>query len=299
MSLVQSTIAAVAASGHVAFPDLGLDPIIVQLGPFALRWYSMAYVAGIVIGYFYLLKLIAQPGAPMARRHADDLVFYAALGIMIGGRLGYVIFYNPEFYLENPLAILKLWDGGMSFHGGVLGTTAGIVWLAWKQKLNWLRLHDYVACCAPFGLFFGRIANFINQELWGAETAAPWAVRFEEATPLGTILGPPRHPSQLYEAGLEGLVLFAILAVMFWKTNARYEPGKLVGAFLFFYGIFRFAVEFVREPDQQLAAFAEASGLHMGQWLTIPMIVGGLYLMATARSRRQRVEPIAGSESVA
>ena len=298
MLLDVSMIAAVAAS-HVAFPDLGLDPIIVQLGPFALRWYSMAYVAGIVIGYFYLLKLIALPGAPMARRHADDLVFYAALGIMIGGRLGYVLFYNPGFYLENPLAILKLWDGGMSFHGGVLGTTAGIIWLAWKHKLNWLRLHDYVACCVPFGLFFGRLANFINQELWGAQTSVPWAVRFEEAGPLGNVLGPPRHPSQLYEAGLEGLVLFAILAFMFWRTNARYEPGKLVGAFLFFYGIFRFGVEFIREPDQQLAAFAQATGLHMGQWLTIPMILGGAYLMATAKSRRQRVEPIAGSESVA
>ena len=299
MSLMESTIAAVAASGHVAFPDLGLDPIIVQIGPFALRWYSMAYVAGIVIGYFYLLKLIERPGAPMARRHADDLVFYAALGIMIGGRLGYVLFYNPGFYIENPLAILKLWDGGMSFHGGVLGTTAGIIYLAWKHKLNWLRLHDYVACCVPFGLFFGRLANFINQELWGARTDVPWAVRFEEAGPFGTVLGPPRHPSQLYEAGLEGLVLFAILAFLFWRTNARYEPGKLVGAFLFFYGIFRFGVEFIREPDQQLAAFAEATGLHMGQWLTIPMIVGGLYLMATAKSRRERVEPIAGSESVA
>ena len=294
-----STIAAAAASSHVAFPDLGLDPVIVQLGPFALRWYSMAYVAGIVIGYLYLLKLIAQPGAPMARRHADDLVFYAALGIMIGGRLGYVLFYNPGFYIQNPLAILKLWDGGMSFHGGVIGTSLGIVYLAWKQKLQWLRLHDYVACCVPFGLFFGRLANFINQELWGAETNVAWAVRFEEATPLGTVLGPPRHPSQLYEAGLEGLVLFAILAVLFWRTNARYEPGKLVGAFLFFYGVFRFGVEFIREPDQQLTEFAEATGLHMGQWLTIPMILGGLYLMATAKGRRQRVEPIAGSQSVA
>lgn len=299
MLLDVSMIAAAAASGHVAFPELGLDPIIVQLGPFALRWYSMAYVAGIVIGYLYLLKLIAQPGAPMARRHADDLVFYAALGIMIGGRLGYVLFYNPGFYIQNPLAILKLWDGGMSFHGGVIGTSLGIVYLAWKQKLQWLRLHDYVACCVPFGLFFGRLANFINQELWGAQTDVPWAVRFQEATELGTVLGPPRHPSQLYEAGLEGLVLFAILAFLFWRTNARYEPGKLVGAFLFFYGIFRFGVEFIREPDQQLTEFAQATGLHMGQWLTIPMILGGLYLMATAKGRRQRIEPVAGSQSVA
>ncbi|WP_118857864.1 prolipoprotein diacylglyceryl transferase [Sphingomonas mesophila] len=297
--LLDVTMIAAAASGAIAFPDLGLDPVIVQLGPFALRWYSMAYVVGVILGYFYLLKLIAQPGAPMARRHADDLVFYAALGIMIGGRLGSVLFYNPGYYAENPLAILKLWEGGMSFHGGVIGTSLGIIYLAWRQKLQWLRLHDYVACCVPFGLFLGRVANFINQELWGAETGVPWAVRFVENTPFGTALGPPRHPSQLYEAILEGLVLGLILAWMFWRTNARYEPGKLVGAFLFFYGIFRFGVEFIREPDAQLVEFAETTGLHMGQWLTIPMIVGGAYLMATAKSRRQRIEPIAGSTSVA
>jgi phosphatidylglycerol:prolipoprotein diacylglycerol transferase len=151
----------------------------------------------------------------------------------------------------------------------------------------------------PFGLFFGRLANFINQELWGAPTTVPWAVRFVEVTQFGRVLGPPRHPSQIYEAILEGLVLFAILAWMFWKTKARYEPGKLVGAFLFFYGIFRFAIEFIREPDSQLVGFVQATGLHMGQWLSLPMILGGLYLMLTAKKRRVRVEPIAGVESVA
>ena len=292
-------VAMVAGSTGVAFTDFGLDPIALDLGFFQLRWYSLAYLAGIFIGYWYLLKLLKQPGAPMARRHADDLVFYAALGIILGGRLGYVLFYNLPYYAEHPLEILKLWDGGMSFHGGVIGTSLGILYLARKEKLQWLRIHDYVACCVPFGLFFGRLANFVNQELWGAPTNVPWAVRFEEMTAYGTTLGPPRHPSQLYEAGLEGLLLFAILWVMFWRTNARYEPGKLVGAFIFFYGIFRFGVEFIREPDSQLAEFAAQTGLHMGQWLTVPMILGGLYLMLTAKKRRVRVEPTAGNASVA
>jgi phosphatidylglycerol:prolipoprotein diacylglycerol transferase len=296
MSLIMSMA---AASSAIAFPDLGLSPTVFEIGWFQLRWYSIAYLGGIFIGYWYLLKLLNQPGAPMARRHADDLVFYAALGIILGGRLGYVLFYNLPYYAEHPLEILKLWDGGMSFHGGVIGTSLGIIYLARKEKLQWLRIHDYVACCVPFGLFFGRLANFVNQELWGAPTNVPWAVRFEEATAYGMTLGPPRHPSQLYEAGLEGLLLFAILFVMFWRTNARYEPGKLVGAFIFFYGIFRFGVEFIREPDSQLAEFAAQTGLHMGQWLTVPMILGGIYLMATAKRRRERVEPIAGSASVA
>ena len=264
-----------------------------------MRWYSLAYLAGIFIGYWYLLKLLKQPGAPMARRHADDLVFYASLGIIFGGRLGYVLFYNLPFYLAHPLDIVKLWDGGMSFHGGVIGTSLGILYLARKEKLPWLRIHDYVACCVPFGLFFGRLANFVNGELWGAPTTVPWAIRFVENVAGVTTLGPPRHPSQLYEAGLEGIALFAILWVMFWKTQARYQPGKLVGAFIFFYGLFRFGIEFIREPDAQLTDFAMRTGLHMGQWLTVPMIVGGLYLMATANRRRVRVEPTVGTASVA
>ena len=283
----------------IAWTDLGLSPVALDLGFFELRWYSLAYLAGIFVGYWYLLKLIKQPGAPMARRHADDMVFYAALGIILGGRLGYVLFYNLGYYLQNPLDTLKLWDGGMSFHGGVIGTTLGILYMARKEGLPWLRIHDYVACCVPFGLFFGRLANFVNAELWGAPTNVPWAVRFPEVVAGMTALGPPRHPSQIYEALLEGLVLFLILAWMFWRTQARYEPGKLVGAFIFFYGSFRFGVEFVREPDTQLIEFAQATGLHMGQWLSVPMILGGLYLMLTAKKRRVRVEPTLGSASVA
>jgi phosphatidylglycerol:prolipoprotein diacylglycerol transferase len=287
-------------SRYTKFTDLGLSPVALHIGPFDLRWYSLAYLSGIFIGYWYLLKLLKQPGAPMGRRHADDLVFYAALGVIFGGRLGYVLFYNLSEYLRHPIEILKLWDGGMSFHGGVIGTSLGIFYFARKEKLNWLRVHDYVACCVPFGLFFGRLANFINQELWGAVTTVPWAVRFVEVNQFGQrVLGPPRHPSQLYEAVLEGIVLFCILAFMFWRTKARYDPGKLVGAFLFFYGSFRFGIEFIREPDSQLVRFAQASHLHMGQWLSLPMILGGLYLMLTAAKRRVRVEAIAGTASVA
>lgn len=288
-----------APSAGIDFTSLGLDPIALDLGVFELRWYSLAYLAGIFLGYWYMLKLIRQPGAPMARRHADDLVFYASLGVILGGRLGYVLFYRPGFYLENPLEIMKLWDGGMSFHGGVIGTSVGIIYLAWKEKLQWLRIHDYVACVVPIGLFTGRLANFVNAELWGAPTNVPWAVRFPEVIAGVVTLGPPRHPSQLYEAALEGLLLFAILALMFWRSRARYQPGMLVGAFLFFYGAFRFGVEFIREPDNHLRDFAQATGLHMGQWLCVPMILGGLYLIATAKGRRQRVESFAGQESVA
>jgi phosphatidylglycerol:prolipoprotein diacylglycerol transferase len=271
---------------------LGLDPVALDLGFFQLRWYSLAYLAGIALGWWYLLKLIERPGAPMARRHADDMVFYATLGILLGGRLGYVLFYRPSFYLENPVEILQLWDGGMSFHGGVIGVSLGILYMARKHGLQWLRIHDYVACCVPFGLFFGRLANFVNGELWGrGPTSVPWAMVF----PTGGEV--PRHPSQLYEAGLEGIVLGIILWFAFWKTDARYQPGKLVGIFILCYGVARFLVELVRQPDRGLESLPW--GLSMGQTLTVPMILGGIYLIATAKARRQRVEPIAGHESVA
>ena len=283
----------------ISYYDLGLSPVALDLGIFELRWYSLGYLAGIFLAYWYLLKLIKQPGAPLARRHADDLVFYASLGVIFGGRLGYVLFYNLQYYLQNPLDTLKLWDGGMSFHGGVIGVTIGILYLARKEGLNWLRVHDYVACTVPIGLGLVRVANFVNGELWGSPTNVAWAVRFPEVINNSLQLGPGRHPTQLYEALLEGVVLFAILAFMFWKTKARYEPGKLVGAFILFYGLFRFAVEYIREPDSQLVEFAQVTGLHMGQWLSVPMILGGLYLMATAKGRRERIEPIAGTESVA
>jgi len=293
--LIVSQILSIAADASTAirYDQLGLDPIALQVGGFALRWYSLAYLAGIVGGWWYLLRLIERPGAPMARRHADDMVFYATLGVILGGRLGYVLFYKPAFYFANPGDILRLWDGGMSFHGGVIGVTLGIMYMARKNGLNWLRIHDYVACVVPIGLLTGRLANFVNGELWGRATDAPWGVVFPTG---GEVV---RHPSQLYEAGLEGLLLFAILAFLFWKTDARYQPGKLVGVFILGYGLARFFVEFYREADAHLVEFAQATHLHMGQWLSLPMILGGIYLVATAKGRRERVEGIAGSESVA
>ena len=285
------TILAAATSGPIRFENLGLDPVAIDFGILNIKWYSLAYLSGILIGYWYLLRLIREPGAPLARRHADDLIFYATLGIIIGGRLAYVLFYQPDI-LKNPLDILKLWNGGMSFHGGVIGVTCGLLWMARKDGLNWLRVHDYVACTVPFGLFFGRIANFINGELWGKTTDVSWAIIFPTGGPV------PRHPSQLYEAGLEGLLLGAILWFAFWKTQARYEPGKLVGIFLLGYGLARFGVEYVREADAQFAGTFLYDVIHMGQILTIPMILGGIYLIATAKNRRHRVEPAAGTASV-
>lgn len=288
--VTSALLALAAAASAIQFSDLGLDPVALDLGFFTIKWYSLAYLAGILIGYWYLTVLIRQPGAPMGRRHADDMVFYATLGIIIGGRLGYVLFYHPDMFAE-PLSLLRLWEGGMSLHGGTIGVIIAIWGLARANGLSFLRICDYVACCAPFGLFFGRLANFVNGELWGKPSDLPWAIIFPTGGPV------PRHPSQLYEAVLEGPLLFAILAWFFWRTNARYEPGKLFGIAALGYGAARFLVEFYREADPQLMEFAERTGLHMGQWLTIPMLVLGLYLVLTARGRRGRVEPVAGQQA--
>ena len=278
------------AAGYLRFDSLGLDPVALNLGFFQLKWYSLGYIAGIFIGWWYLLKLLAQPGAPMARRHADDLVFYATLGIILGGRLGYVLFYRPDM-LARPLEILQLWEGGMSFHGGLLGVVLALVYLSRKERLNWLRVHDYVACAVPPGIFLVRLANFVNGELWGRPTDVPWAMIFPAAGPE------PRHPSQLYEAAGEGLLLFVVLWFLFWKTDARYQPGKLVGTFALGYGLIRFTVEWLRNPDAGLEHLSW--GLTMGQTLSLPLILVGLYLILTAKGRRVRVEPVAGTQSVA
>ncbi len=282
------------ATQYVNFNDLmGQDSeIAFSVFGWPIRWYALAYLSGIFLGYWYLLKLIAQPGAPMARRHADDMIFYAMLGIILGGRLGYVLFYNLGAYMADPISIFKLWDGGMSLHGGVLGVLTAIYYVTRKEKLSFLRFCDYIACVIPFGLFLGRLANFVNGELWGRATTVPWAIIFPDS---GTM--DPRHPSQLYEAGLEGIVMMAILAFLFWRTQARYKPGLLFGAAAIVYGISRFLIEFVREPDVQLGTLSW--GLTMGQTLTIPMLLGGIWLVVTAKGRRERIEPIAGSDSVA
>jgi phosphatidylglycerol---prolipoprotein diacylglyceryl transferase len=294
MGLNLEIIAAVA--DHVRMSELGLDPVLFEIGFFKLRWYSLGYLFGIMLGYWWLLKLIAKPGAPMSRAHADDMILYATLGIIIGGRLGYIFFYQPSI-LANPVDIFKLWEGGMALHGGTLGTLFAI-WLHTRSRhLSFLRVCDYIACCIPFGLFLVRIANFINGELWGRETDVSWGVIFDTSGEAAGLV--PRHPSQLYEAATEGLLMAAILWPLFWKTDARYKPGFLFGAAALIYGISRFLIEFVREPDSHLVNVVEQTGLSRGQQLTIPMIILGLYLVFTAAKRRQRVEPIAGNSSVA
>lgn len=281
-----------SAGEFTQFEQLGLSPNALDLGFFQLKWYSLAYLAGIIIGYWYLSKLIKEPGAPLAQRHVDDMIFWATMGIILGGRLGYVFFYNPSI-LNNPVDIFKVWQGGMSLHGGTLGVVLAIWWISRKEKLGFLRICDYVACVIPFGLFFGRLANFVNGELWGRQTDVAWAIIF----PMGGEIA--RHPSQLYEAGLEGILYFIILSLLFWKTDARHQPGKLVGSGLLVYGLSRFTVEFFREPDKQLTWLVEQSGFSMGQWLTIPMILLGTWLVITAKKRRVGAEPVSGDTSVA
>jgi phosphatidylglycerol---prolipoprotein diacylglyceryl transferase len=287
------------AAAATNFNDLGLINQVAIPLPFTdavlpIRFYSLAYIIGIFAGYWLVKRMIRQPGAPMAERHVDDLLFWAMLGVIGGGRLGYVLFYNLDQYLADPVGIVRLWDGGMSFHGGVIGVTLAIAYIARKEGLSFLRVCDYIACVVPIGMLLGRLANFINGELWGRVTDVPWAIIFPASQTLD-----PRHPSQLYQAGLEGLVMLLVMLFLFWRTKARYNPGMLVGIFAAGMGIARFIIEFFREPDSQLLAFAQETGLSMGQWLTVPMIMVGLWLAFTAKGRRQRVEPFAGADSVA
>ena len=280
------------------FPDI--SPIAIQLGPIAVRWYALAYLAGVFAGAWYATTLLrrkdlwANDHPPFEPAAIWDFAFWAVIGIVLGGRIGYVLFYNLPYYSAHPNEIIALWDGGMSFHGGLVGIIAAM-WLFTRSKggrlLHGLGVLDAIG---SIGLFLGRLANFVNGELYGAPTSLPWAVIFP-TDPEAL----PRHPSQLYEAGLEGLLLFAVLWFFFWRTKARYEPGKLVGIFLLGYGCFRFFVEYFREPDQQFDGTFFANIIHMGQVLCLPMIIGGIYLIVTAKGRRQRVEPTLGTESVA
>ena len=283
-----------AAPAPLNFSDFGFDPVALAIGPLEIRWYSLAYIVGIFAGYWLVKRMLRRPGAPMSAEHVDDLLFWAMLGVILGGRLGYVLFYNLGFYLERPLDIFKLWDGGMSFHGGVIGVTLAILYIARSRRLSFLRVCDYVACVVPIGMLLGRLANFINGELWGRATDVSWGIIFPASE---TMIA--RHPSQLYQAALEGALLLAILAYAFWRTDARYYPGRLVGLFTLGMGLARFTAEFFREPDSQLLWLQTDTGLSMGQWLTIPMILLGAWLMWTSGARRQRVEPFAGTSSVA
>lgn len=287
-----SLLAASGTADPIYWADLGLKPGI-ELGFFTLRFYSLAYLIGVIFAYWHTSKMLKQPGAPMAQRHADDLFFYCTLGVIIGGRLGYAAFYTggetgipsafTDFSGEGFVSwkLLRLWEGGMAFHGGLIGVTVAMAYVAWRDKLNFIRVVDYVCVGVPMGMLLGRLANFVNGELWGRVTDVPWAMIFP-TDPEGLA----RHPSQLYQAGLEGLALLVILMLLFWKTGARYRPGLLAGVFTLGMGIARFVNEFFRQPDAQLADFAARTGLSMGQWLTIPLILTGSIVVLYALRKK-------------
>jgi phosphatidylglycerol---prolipoprotein diacylglyceryl transferase len=259
----------------ISFP--AIDPVLIAIGPFAIRWYALAYIAGIVLGWRLVQRLVQRPGWALTPEAVDDLVFYATLGIILGGRIGYVLFYQPGHYLSQPLDMLAVWRGGMSFHGGLLGVLLATFLFARKRKLAFFEVTDALAVATPIGLFLGRIANFINAELWGRVTDLPWGVLFPTAGPE------PRHPSQLYEAALEGLVLFA---VMLWFARRPYGPearGLLSGVFLIGYALARITAELFREPDVQIGYLA--GGLTMGQLLSLPMLAFGIFLAVRAQRR--------------
>ncbi len=258
------------------------DPVLVDIGPFPVRWYALAYVAGIVLGWFYMKRLCAADRLWGAVPHPtpasiDDLVVYVALGIVLGGRLGYVLFYNFSYYLQHPLEVVAAWNGGMAFHGGLVGTLIGIWLFARRVGASPLSVTDGVAAVVPIGLFLGRIANFIKPELWGREAPdVPWAMRFPGAGDV------PRHPSQLYEAGLEGIALFLVLAVAI-RLGALKRPGLSSGLFAIGYALARIVSEFFRQPDAQLGFLF--GGATMGMLLSLPLLVLGVGLVGYAVMR--------------
>ena len=257
----------------IPFPVI--DPVLVEIGPFAIRWYALAYIAGLLLGWRYMRLLAAHPSGGPSALDIDDFIVWATFGVILGGRLGYVLFYNPGYFLAHPQEVVFLWRGGMSFHGGFLGVAVALVLFARRRGLGILTLADLVACASPIGLFFGRIANFFNGELWGRPSDVPWAMVFPRAGPL------PRHPSQLYEAALEGLILFAALLALWRFSGSRQRAGFLTGAFVAGYGAARTVVELFREPDAHLGFFF--AGVTMGQMLSLPMIAAGLWLMVRAK----------------
>ncbi|MEH2529455.1 phosphatidylglycerol:prolipoprotein diacylglycerol transferase [Bradyrhizobium sp. AZCC 1588] len=273
----------------IAFPEI--HPVAISIGPFAIRWYALAYICGIVLGWIYARALIRKEKlwggpAPIAPVQLDDFILWVTIGIIVGGRTGYVLFYNPAFFIQNPIAIFKLWEGGMSFHGGFLGCVAAVMLFALKNKISILSLGDITTAVAPIGIFLGRLANFIKGELWGreADASVPWRMIFPD-DPLQLF----RHPSQLYEAALEGFLLFVVLAAMV-RMGALKRPGLILGSFIAIYGLARIASEFFREPDPQLGFLW--GGLTMGMLLSVPMIIAGaiLIMMAWRRETPQHIE---------
>ncbi|MFL6799403.1 MAG: prolipoprotein diacylglyceryl transferase [Xanthobacteraceae bacterium] len=265
-------------------PFPAIDPVLVSIGPVAIRWYALAYIVGILLGWLYARTIIRSPdlwgGAPpMTASDFDDFVTWVTLGIILGGRLGYVLAYNPTYFAAHPLESLELWRGGMSFHGGFLGCVIAVIVFARRRAISILSLGDLTCSAGTIGIFLGRIANFINGELWGRPTDVPWAMVFPSGGPF------PRHPSQLYEALLEGLVMFIVLTALI-RGGALKRPGFILGAFAFGYGVARSFCELFREPDVQLGFLW--GGLTMGMLLSVPLIIGGILLMAM---RRQRARP--------
>ncbi|MBV8698758.1 MAG: prolipoprotein diacylglyceryl transferase [Bradyrhizobium sp.] len=270
------------------------DPIAIQIGPFAIRWYALAYIAGIVLGWIYARWLAKNERlwggpAPISLLQLDDFILWVTIGIILGGRTGYVLFYNLPFFVEHPLEIFELWKGGMSFHGGFMGCVIAVMWFAQRNGISILSLGDITTAVGPIGLFLGRIANFINSELWGrlAEPDLPWAMIFPNGGPL------PRHPSQLYEAALEGVLLFTILAIMV-RLGALKRPGLILGSFIALYGLARITGEFFREPDKQLGFLW--GQLTMGMLLSVPMVIVGAMLIAWVL-RREAPTPLISGDS--
>jgi phosphatidylglycerol:prolipoprotein diacylglycerol transferase len=265
------------------FPNI--DPIAFAIGPVAIHWYGLAYVAGIMLGWYYARVLAGNdklwPGnvSPITRTQLDDFVVWVALGVVLGGRIGYILFYDMPAIIESPIRAIQIWNGGMSFHGGLTGTTIAMIIFAKRNKIPLWNLFDIVSAVVPIGLFFGRIANFINGELWGRLADVPWAVVFPTGGPFS------RHPSQLYEAGLEGIVLVLVLAALIYGMRALKTPGFVTGVFVCGYALSRIFVEFFREPDAQLGYLLGTGWLTMGMVLSSPMILLGLW--AIIRARRQ------------
>ena len=249
-----------------------IDPIAFSIGPLAVRWYGLTYLAGFAGAWWLGIRRISLGAAPITREQFDDLLFLGVLGVILGGRLGYVLFYKPGHYAAHPTEIFAVWQGGMSFHGGLLGVMAAMAFAAWRHRVDYLRLMDFIAPLVPVGLAAGRLGNFINGELWGRVTDVPWGMVFRGAGDA------PRHPSQLYELGLEGILLFAVL---WWFSSKPRPRGQVSALFLIGYGVARFTAEFAREPDSFLGFLA--LGMTMGQWLCLPMIAGGIALFAWSR----------------
>lgn len=247
-----------------------IDPIALQIGPLAIHWYGLMYLAGFALVWWFGRLRIRRGHTDLSLRDLEDIIFYGVIGVVLGGRLGYALFYKPETYLADPLQLLYLWQGGMSFHGGLVGVIVVMLLLARKKQKSLLEIGDFIAPLVPLGLATGRLGNFINGELWGRPTNLPWGMVFPQAGDFQ-----PRHPSQLYEMALEGIVLFVIL---WWLARTPRPTGQLSGLFLIGYGVFRFLVEFSREPDAFLGLLA--GGLTMGQLLSVPMILAGIALVA-------------------